>query len=48
MCHRWGWHPATLTDIVQRAGFVDIKAHERPQWHGSREARDMRLVAVKR
>lgn len=46
MMHRHGYTFATLRPILQRVGFVDVR-EGRPQWHGSREARDFRAEARK-
>lgn len=46
MCHRWGWTPATLTPLLQQAGFRNIQS-EWPLHHGRRGDRDFRLVARK-
>lgn len=43
MCHKWGYHPASLAHELHQAGFVDIgQARVQKQDH-----RDMRLVATK-
>lgn len=48
MCHRWGWSPETLKDVLSTRGFVDI-VQEIPQWHQvGKFLRDMRIVAMKR
>lgn len=47
MCHRYGWHPATLQVALQSAGFTDL-AWPPTQWHPvGREHRDMRVEARK-
>ena len=46
MAHKWGWTPATLTELVEKAGFREIKtgkALSRPWAKG----RDFRLEATK-
>lgn len=47
MCHRWGWHPATLARELKLAGFRNVVTGEKPEWHGSREKRDMRVTAIR-
>lgn len=45
MCHRWGWHPATLQAELQAAGFIDM-VWPPTQWHpAGRAHRDMRVEA---
>lgn len=47
MLHRWGYHPASLRKVLERAGFVDIE-EEQPEWHAAGASmRDMRMVAKK-
>ena len=46
MCHRWGYTPAMLTQIMEAVGFVDVQ-EEDPQTH-YKELRDMRIVGKKR
>ena len=46
MCHRWGYTPATVTDLLLDAGFRNIQTRP-PQTHGRRSNRDMRVEAVK-
>lgn len=46
MCHRWGYTPATVTDLLLSAGFRKITTGL-PQTHGRRHNRDMRVEAVK-
>lgn len=45
MCHRWGWHPATLQAELHAAGFTDL-VWPPTQWHAAGRAhRDMRVEA---
>lgn len=45
MCHRWGWHPATLQAELQAAGFTDL-VWPATKWHpAGRAHRDMRVEA---
>jgi predicted SAM-dependent methyltransferase len=46
MCHRWGYTPKTLSDLVGAAGFVGTRISA-PRTHGLRSNRDMRLEARK-
>lgn len=46
MMHRWGWTVSELTDELKAAGFVKI-VEAKPQYHGKRDYRDMRLEARK-
>lgn len=46
MCHRWGYTPATITQLLERNGFVRVRVLP-PQTHGRRRNRDMRVEAVK-
>jgi predicted SAM-dependent methyltransferase len=46
MCHRWGFTPKTLHQLVHDAGFRDI-VQPPPRTHGARADRDMRLEARK-
>lgn len=44
MCHRWGYRPVTIQQLLQDNGFLNTKM-KRPQLHGKREYRDMRVEA---
>lgn len=44
MCHRWGYTPKTLTDLIHAAGFSGVRITA-PRTHGLRANRDMRLEA---
>lgn len=46
MCHRWGWTPSTLMRELLAAGFSNVR-ERKPQWHGARVDRDMRLEAIR-
>lgn len=46
MCHRWGYTPVTIAQLLSRNGFSKIKILP-PQTHGRRRNRDMRVEAVK-
>ena len=46
MCHRWGYTPQTLTQVLLEAGFVNIE--EKPAEYHLGPVRDMRLVGEKR
>lgn len=45
MCHRWGYTPATLIDLLRRCGFVNVR-QERALFK-QRDPRDMRVVGEK-
>lgn len=44
MCHRWGYTPKTICELLRGAGFGFIEVLE-PQTHGKRVNRDMRVEA---
>jgi predicted SAM-dependent methyltransferase len=44
MCHRWGYTPETITELVRRCGFRSVQVLA-PQTHGARKNRDMRVEA---
>lgn len=46
MCHRWGYTPTTITQLLHDGGFRKIKVCH-PKTHGARINRDMRVEAVK-
>ena len=46
MCHRWGYTPRTIRQLVESAGFRDI-VQPPPRTHGARQDRDMRIEARK-
>ena len=46
MCHRWGYTPETVTQLLHDNGFRDIRVLQ-PQTHGAKLKRDMRVEAVK-
>lgn len=46
MCHRWGYTPATLTALLRECGFRAITIGK-PETHGRRANRDMRVTALK-
>lgn len=46
MCHRWGYTPETLKALLKECGFKNV-TQGRPQTHGARANRDMRIEAVK-
>lgn len=45
MCHRWGYTPESLKDLLQKVGLVSVR-QERAQFK-KREPRDMRIVGQK-
>lgn len=46
MCHRWGYTPKTIADLLKRGGFRKI-THGAPMTHGRKKNRDMRVEAIK-
>lgn len=46
MCHRWGYTPETITDLLRAADFHHVKIRP-PQTHGARTNRDMRVECVR-
>lgn len=46
MCHRWGYDPNSIATLLSAHGYADI-THHKPQTHGARVNRDMRIEAVK-
>lgn len=46
MCHRWGYTPKTIVDLLRLCGFKDVQILN-PKTHGGRVKRDMRVEAVK-
>lgn len=46
MCHRWAYTPASMIALLQEVGFEQITS-ARPQTHGARSNRDMRIEARK-
>lgn len=46
MCHRWGYTPKTLAELLTECGFTDIKIKQ-PQTHGRQVNRDMRAEAIR-
>lgn len=45
MCHRWGYTPTTLKDLMQLCGFVNVR--QEPAVFKCRDPRDMRVVGEK-
>ena len=45
MCHRWGYTPASLGQVMAEAGFVNVR--QEPAQFKLREPRDMRIVGEK-
>lgn len=45
MCHRWGYTPASLGELMERAGLTDVR--QEPAQFKMREPRDMRVVGYK-
>lgn len=45
MCHKWGYTPETLSELMEEAGFIDVR--EEPAQFHAKEIRDMRIVGVK-
>lgn len=45
MCHRWGYTPKSLAELLRTVGFSGIK--QEPAEFKMREPRDMRITAVK-
>ena len=45
MCHRWAYTPRSLGQVMQEAGFVNIR--QEPAQFKLREPRDMRVVGRK-
>lgn len=45
MCHRWGYTPASLGEVMERAGLTDVR--QEPAQFKMREPRDMRVVGYK-
>lgn len=47
MVHKWGWHPASMRDFLDAAGFINI-VDAPTQFHGTgKKMRDMRIEATK-
>jgi len=46
MCHRWGYTPKTVTRFLKQQGFKKIQILK-PQTHGRRANRDMRVEAIR-
>lgn len=44
MCHKWGYTPQSLMDVLEQAGFVE--ACQEPAQFKLREPRDMRITAI--
>lgn len=42
MCHRWGYTPATLIDLLRRCGFTNVR--QEPAQFKRRDPRDMRVT----
>lgn len=47
MAHRWGYAPATLTDLLRECGFVGIAEYPTRYHRVGRDHRDMRLECRK-
>ena len=45
MCHRWGYTPQSLRELLQTVGLIDVK--QEPAKYKLREPRDMRVTGVK-
>lgn len=45
MCHRWGYTPSSLAELMRQAGLADV--HQEPAQFKMREPRDMRVVGYK-
>ncbi len=45
MCHRWGYTPATLADLLRRCGFQNVR--QEPAQFKQRDPRDMRVTGVR-
>lgn len=45
MCHRWGYSPQSLAQVMQQAGLANVR--QEPAQFKLREPRDMRLVGEK-
>ncbi|MBW2509537.1 MAG: methyltransferase domain-containing protein [Deltaproteobacteria bacterium] len=46
MCHRWGYTPKTVVKFLKQQGFKKIRILK-PQTHGRRANRDMRVEAIR-
>jgi predicted SAM-dependent methyltransferase len=46
MCHRWGYTPATIESLLKNCGMRKI-IFTKPQFHGKRTNRDMRVECLK-
>ncbi len=47
MMHRYAYSPASMTRLLERNGFCEIR-EEAPQWHrAGSKMRDMRMVAIR-
>lgn len=46
MCHKWAYSPKTLRPLLEGVGFIHVTP-KKPQWHGGRDNRDMRIEARK-
>lgn len=46
MCHRWGYDPDSLSSELIKAGFRKVRI-AKPETHGRRANRDMRVEAMK-
>ncbi len=46
MTHHWAYSPKTISHLLKQAGFTNIEI-KRPQTHGPRPDRDMRVEAIK-
>jgi SAM-dependent methyltransferase len=45
MCHRWGFTPRSLGQVLEEVGFIDIKQEK--ALFKAREPRDMRITGIK-
>lgn len=45
MCHRWGYTPTTLKDLLERCGFTNVR--QEPAVFKQQDPRDMRVVGEK-
>ncbi|MGE3771135.1 MAG: methyltransferase domain-containing protein [Bdellovibrionales bacterium] len=45
MCHKWGYTPVTLIDLLQKCGFKNVR--QEPAQFKQRDPRDMRVVGEK-
>ncbi|MCZ6887001.1 MAG: hypothetical protein O7H39_00795 [Gammaproteobacteria bacterium] len=46
MCHKWGYTPESLSDVLKEAGLDRVS--QEPAQFKQREPRDMRMVGYKK